>query len=141
MKCKALTPAAICVAIAWPALAAMTPQSSPASESSTGSATSANNGSGTSTPQISQQLRRGLTQAGYTDLRIEPESFLIHAKDKSGNPVMMVVTPDSMTEVTAVNEPLGGASNKQPSTTGSTAQSSMPHSATPSYNAGKATKQ
>ena len=141
MKCTALVPAAICVALAWPALAATTPQSSVASESSTGSATSANNGSGTSAPRISQKLRQSLTQAGYTDVRIVPESFLIHAKDKSGNAVMMMVTPDSMTEVTAVNEPVGGASNKQASAAGSTGQSSMTQASTSSSNTGKTTKQ
>lgn len=141
MKCTALVPAAICVALAWPALAATTPQSSVAPGSSNGSAISANNGSGTSAPQISQKLRQSLTQAGYTDVQVVPESFLIHAKNKSGNPVMMMVTPDSMTEVTAVNEPVGGASNKQASAADSTGQSSMTQSPTSSSNTGKTTKQ
>jgi hypothetical protein len=66
---------------------------------------------------------------------------LIHAKDKSGNAVMMMVTPDSMTEVTAVNEPVGGASSKQASAAGSTGQSSMTQSSTSSSNTGKTTKQ
>ena len=29
-----------------------------------------------------------------------PQSFLVRAKDKSGDPVMMVINPDSVTAVT-----------------------------------------
>jgi hypothetical protein len=32
-----------------------------------------------------------------------PESFLVRAKDKRGNPVMMLVNPDSITAVTEEN--------------------------------------
>ena len=141
MKCTALVPAAICVALAWPALAATTPQSSVASEASNGSAISANNGSGTSAPRISQKAAEFSTQAGYTDVQIVPDSFSIHAKDKSGNPVMMMVTPDLMTEVTAVNEPGAVASNKQASAADPTGQSSTTQSSTSSSNSGKTTKQ
>jgi hypothetical protein len=141
MKCTALVSAGLCVALAWPALAATTPQSNVGSGSSNNSAISANNESGTSAPRISQKLQRSLTQAGYTDVHIVPESFFIHAKDKNGNPVMMMVTPDSMTEVTAVKEPGGGASNKQASAAGSAGQSSVTQpSASPSAT-GKITKQ
>jgi hypothetical protein len=49
---------------------------------------------------IQQQVQNNLTQAGYTDIKIMPESFLVRAKDKSGNPVMMVINPDSVTEIT-----------------------------------------
>jgi hypothetical protein len=63
---------------------------------------------------IRQQVQNNLTQAGYTDIKIMPESFLVRAKDKSGNPVMMVINPDSITAITEVN-PRG------PATTGSAA--------------------
>jgi hypothetical protein len=49
---------------------------------------------------IRQQVQNNLTQAGYTDIKIMPESFLVRAKDKSGNPVMMVINPDSITAIT-----------------------------------------
>jgi hypothetical protein len=62
---------------------------------------------------IRQQVQNNLTQAGYTDIKIMPESFLVRAKDKSGNPVMMVINPDSITAVTEVN-------SRGPATTGST---------------------
>jgi hypothetical protein len=58
-------------------------------------------------PTISARLRQSLTQAGFTDVHVMPESFLVRAKDKDGNPVMMVVNPDSVTSVTTV----GGANS------------------------------
>jgi hypothetical protein len=39
---------------------------------------------------IRQQVQKNLSQAGYSDIKIMPESFLVRAKDKDGNPVMMV---------------------------------------------------
>jgi hypothetical protein len=49
---------------------------------------------------ITQRLRNDLSKAGFTDIKIMPSSFLVRAKDSEGNPVMMVINPDSMTEVT-----------------------------------------
>jgi hypothetical protein len=72
---------------------------------------------------IGQQVRDNLAQAGYTDIKIMPESFLVRAKDKSGNPVMMVINPDSITAITEVN-PRGANSE----TTGSAPASGSPNS-------------
>ena len=49
---------------------------------------------------LSQKLRNDLTKAGFTDITIMPSSFLVRAKDSQGNPVMMVINPDSLTKVT-----------------------------------------
>ncbi len=49
---------------------------------------------------MSQKLHDDLTKAGFTDITIMPSSFLVRAKDSQGNPVMMVINPDSLTEVT-----------------------------------------
>jgi hypothetical protein len=73
--------------------------------------------------RIGQQVRDNLAQAGYTDIKIMPESFLVRAKDKSGNLVMMVINPDSITAITDVN-PRGGNST----TTGSAPASGNPNS-------------
>lgn len=53
---------------------------------------------------IQQQLRNNLQQQGFSDIRIMPSSFLVRAKDRAGNPVMMVVSPDSVTAVTEVTK-------------------------------------
>lgn len=59
---------------------------------------------------LGQKLRDDLTKAGFTDITIMPSSFLVRAKDSQGNPVMMVINPDSLTEVTEHHEaPLAGA--------------------------------
>ncbi len=67
-------------------------------------------------PHMSQKLHDDLTKAGFTDISIMPQSLLVRAKDAQGNPVMMVVNPDSLTEATEHTEatkpneaPLAGA--------------------------------
>src|SRR5262249_58283850 len=48
------------------------------------------------TPQnIPQSLRQRLTSAGFTDVNIIPGS-VVTARDRSGSPVMMRITPNSM---------------------------------------------
>jgi hypothetical protein len=49
---------------------------------------------------IRQQVQKNLQDAGSSDINIMPSSFLVRAKDKSGNPVMMVINPDSITTLT-----------------------------------------
>jgi sporulation protein YlmC with PRC-barrel domain len=51
---------------------------------------------------IRAQIRDMLQKSGFTDIQVMPGSFLIHAKDKDGNPVVMNVSPDSFTEMTEV---------------------------------------
>jgi glucose/arabinose dehydrogenase len=66
---------------------------------------------------IRQQVMENLQKSGFTDIHIMPESFLVRAKDKDGNPVMMVMNPDSITAVTEI--PSG---NRSSTTTGSGSQ-------------------
>jgi hypothetical protein len=54
---------------------------------------------------VRKQLIDDLTKAGFTDIKIMPESFLVRAKDSKGNPVMMMINPDSVTTVTDVSAP------------------------------------
>ena len=65
---------------------------------------------------LSQKLHDDLIKAGFTDITIMPSSFMVRAKDSQGNPVMMVINPDSLAEVTEQSEgtphkdaPLAGA--------------------------------
>jgi hypothetical protein len=72
-------------------------------------ATGSANDSSTTTPkdtmQVQQQLRQDLSKAGYSDIKIVPGSFLVQAKDKQGNETEMMISPHSMTEVTALSAP------------------------------------
>ncbi len=124
-----------------PAFAATTGTPSPGSAAEPNAANSQNamsndqNGpaAGQNAMHIGQRLRADLTRAGYTDITVLPSSFMVHAKDSQGNPVMMVVSPDSVTAITeenaransASNSTHAGANNSEGSTTGS-AQSAAP---------------
>jgi hypothetical protein len=59
---------------------------------------------------IAQQVRKNLEDAGYSDVQLMPSSFLVKAKDKDGNPVMMVISPDSVTVVSEVHSSQAGQS-------------------------------
>jgi sporulation protein YlmC with PRC-barrel domain len=48
-------------------------------------------------------LRNMLEKSGYTDIRVAPSSFMVRARDKDGNAVMMSISPDQFTEVTDVS--------------------------------------
>jgi hypothetical protein len=69
-----------------------------------------NSMSGQNPAQLRQQVRQNLADAGFTDIKVMPESFLVRAKDKSGNPVMMIINPDSVTAVTALTGTTSGNS-------------------------------
>ena len=75
------------------------------------------NNSPPSAAQIQQNLHQELSKAGYTDIQIIPGSFLVRAKDSKGNPTEMMVTPNSLTAVTAMN---GSNSSGQNGTSNST---------------------
>jgi len=61
--------------------------------------------------RMSQKIRDDLAKGGFTDIRIMPESFLVRAKDSQGNPVMMVINPDSVMAVTEDTQGTNAASN------------------------------
>jgi len=80
-------------------------------------ANTAQNGNANQPPanqHMRADIRNMLEKAGYKDIRVAPTSFVIHARDNDGNPVVMSVSPDSLTEMTEIN-------NNGSSTTGSTA--------------------
>jgi len=62
---------------------------------------------------IRQGLQDQLTKAGYTSVQITPSSFFVEAKDKQGNPVQMVIGPDSFTEITALAPKTASATAQQ----------------------------
>jgi hypothetical protein len=50
------------------------------------------------------QLRRSeaLTDQGFSDVKVVPDSFLVSAKDKQGYPVTMLIGPNSLTVFTMI---------------------------------------
>ncbi|WP_237480729.1 hypothetical protein [Lichenibacterium dinghuense] len=49
---------------------------------------------------VKQEIQNTLSKQGYTDVSVMPSSFLVHAKNSKGQPVAMVIGPDSVTTVT-----------------------------------------
>jgi hypothetical protein len=46
-----------------------------------------------------QQIKTDMQQSGFSDVKVMAESYLVRAKDKSGNPIIMIINPDSVSEV------------------------------------------
>ena len=59
---------------------------------------------------LRRQMKADLEKAGFTDVTLRPDSFLVQAKDKSGNPVTMMITPNSLTEVVDQGSTTSGTS-------------------------------
>lgn len=53
---------------------------------------------------LTQRLTTNLEVSGFTNVKVMPNSFSVQANDKSGNPVKMFITPNSMAEVTTSNK-------------------------------------
>ena len=73
-------------------------------------------------PSLGSQMRDSLQKAGFSNIRMEPSSFVISATDKGGHPVVMTVTPDLFTEVT--EESHKGSKSARPGSENSAAASS-----------------
>ncbi|MGH6839652.1 MAG: hypothetical protein ACREDT_12820 [Methylocella sp.] len=51
-----------------------------------------------------QQMRDSLQRSGFSAVQVMPEAFLIRAKDPQGNPVEMIIRPDSFAAVDVTRE-------------------------------------
>lgn len=59
--------------------------------------------SDSNTPQnVPDQIKQKLAEQGYKDVEIAAGSYIVSAKDKNGNPVMMLIGPTEMTVLTAM---------------------------------------
>ena len=76
--------------------------------------------------RLGPKIRNMLEKSGYTDIRVAPTSFMVHAKDSDGNPVVMSFSPDTFTEVTDVNT----ANTANGTTTGAAAENTETGSGT-----------
>ncbi|MGO9949278.1 MAG: PRC-barrel domain-containing protein [Steroidobacteraceae bacterium] len=89
--------------------AAMAQNNAPNTPTASPSASTANTGT-TSTTRLRDNIRGMLQRSGFSDIRIMPSSFMIRAKDQQGNPVMMSVSPGSVTEVSELGTSSGTGS-------------------------------
>lgn len=90
------------------------------SSSNSGSSSSASNApmSQASMAQMQQKITSDLQKDGYKDVRVVPNSFLIHAQNKEGQPVVMIINPNSVFAVTSVGNT--GNGNGSPNGTNGT---------------------
>ncbi len=86
-----------------PAFAADVAPGAPAPQPAQAAADKAHDGA------LSADMAASLRKAGFTDLQVMPNSILVRGKDKSGNPVAMVLNPSSMTEVVTLDPHSGSA--------------------------------
>ena len=78
------------------------------------------NSNGQAAMHIGSALRAELTKAGYSDINIMPTSFMVRAKDSQGNPVMMVISPDSVTAIEQESADANATHNATGATPGAT---------------------
>jgi hypothetical protein len=85
-----------------------------------------NQNSATAVP-LRTHVRDMLQSSGFSDIRIMPSSFMIRAKDQDGNPVVMSVSPDSVTEVAELGTPsTNGANGSSDSASPASSQQFVP---------------
>ena len=108
MKFLMMTSAAAAIALSPAAFAQnQTPTSPTAQQQSPNSSQNA---------AAAQQIQQDLKKAGFTDVKVVAESFVVQAKTKDGNPVVMTIGPHGMSAFEAMRS--GPASSSQPGTTG-----------------------
>lgn len=116
MRSRFLAVAGVGMALAFPAAAQTGTPSSPSVSTSKPSGTADPNSAA-----MQQKMTSDLKQAGFTDIKVMPESFLIRATNKDGHPVMMIINPDSFTEITQIGsgttEKSGSSTSPAPSGT------------------------
>jgi hypothetical protein len=70
------------------------------------------------TQTIQQLIQDRLASAGFTDIQMVPNSFLISAKDRDGRPVMMMASPHASEDSGQSKDEGADAPSDQPNTTG-----------------------
>ena len=115
-----LTGAAMIALLAPPVFA-----QSPSPQNQPGASTNSNSGSN-SGPNMAaaQKIKQDLQSAGFTDVKVVAESFVVQAKSKDGDPVLMTIGPRGMSVFEARNNSKSDSS----STTGSSSNSMKPGS-------------
>lgn len=99
MKRILLASAAMLMTMSSAAFAQTTPTPAPAADPAMQTATTAPTDTAAMGNTLQAQLTTNLQGAGFTDVKIMPDSFLVQAKDKTGNPVTLFLTPSSISEV------------------------------------------
>jgi hypothetical protein len=73
-------------------------------------------------PPTIEMLKQDLQKAGFTEVKVLEDAFLIQAKTKDGNPIMMTLGPNGMSALELSN----ASRASQPHTTGQAPSSNGP---------------
>jgi hypothetical protein len=55
---------------------------------------------------LAKLLQKQLAQAGLTDIDVKSAMFIVHAKTKSGKPLVLAIGPNGVSEVVKVTAPV-----------------------------------
>jgi hypothetical protein len=94
-------------------------QNSPSNSQSTNSQSSPQSANSNQNLTAARQIQQDLTKAGFTDVKVVAESFVVQAKSKDGDPVVMTIGPHGMSVFEAMNRSSGSDTSSQSKTTGS----------------------
>lgn len=112
-----LTGAAMIALLAPPAFAqSPNPQNQPGTLTNSNSSTNSNSGPNMA---AAQKIKQDLQSAGFTDVKVVAESFVVQARSRDGDPVLMTIGPRGMSVFEARNNSKSDSS----STTGSSSNS------------------
>jgi hypothetical protein len=125
---RVLIATAVAAIVFAPAAFAQT-RNSPNQSGSQAIGGSTNNSSSTSGSSqdlaAAQKIKQDLQNAGFTDVNVVAESFVVQAKSRDGNPVVMTIGPHGMSVFEAMNASDTGSNSSSGATTGSSSSNSM----------------
>lgn len=118
MLSRIVAAAALATALATTAYAAGGSSDSSTNPGAMNNPTSTNGAAATNNAQqtaqnLPQQIRAKLKDDGFTDVKVVPGSFIVSAKDKRGEPVTMMIGPNSMMMVTQVTNGNSSSANQK----------------------------
>ena len=125
--------------LASPAASALAQTSAPVNSSQMDAASSANdqkspadqtqNGGRAQNMAAIQKIRRDLEGAGFTDVKIVAQSFVVQAKSSDGDPVVMTIGPHGMSVFEAMSSGSGTVGSASAGTDAASPGSSSDHNA------------
>jgi hypothetical protein len=127
---KALITGAAMLLMAAPAVA----QTSTSNQPSSSPQTTQQNATSNQNLAAAQKIKQDLQGAGFSDVKVVAESFVVQAKTKDGNPVVMTIGPHGMSVFEAMNSSNSG------NTTGSSTSGSGTGGSSSSSNSGLASQ-
>jgi hypothetical protein len=103
MKASIITALAVALALPAPALAQ---DQSPTPENQAAASDEQGGKQGTNSYNLLtiQKLTQDLKNAGFTDIRVISDSFVVQAKDKDGNPTVMTLSPSGVFAISEISK-------------------------------------